>query len=50
MTRNSHAKFEEKLTCGLKDEIRNLANIYQSTLKFQNQEFNGILISKIENV
>ena len=30
-TLKSHAKFEEKLTCGLEKDMRNLANFYQST-------------------
>ena len=25
------AKFEKRLTCGLKNDMRNLANFYQST-------------------
>ena len=33
MTLESDAKFEEKLTCGLENNMRNLANIYQSTCK-----------------
>ena len=31
MTMKSYAKFEEKLTCGLKNDMRNLANFHQST-------------------
>ena len=31
-----HAKFEEKLTCGLENDVRNLANFRQNTRKFQN--------------
>ena len=31
MTRKSHAKFEEKLTCRLENDMRNLANFYQNT-------------------
>ena len=30
MALNSDAKFEEKLTCGLKNDLRNLANFYPS--------------------
>ena len=30
MTLNCHAKFEEKLTCGLENDMRNLANFYQN--------------------
>ena len=32
MTLESDAKFEEKLTCGLESNIRNLANFHQSNL------------------
>ena len=31
MTLNSDAKFEEKLTCGLENDLQNLANFQQST-------------------
>ena len=31
MTLKSDAKFEEKVTCGLENDIRNLANFYRST-------------------
>ena len=31
MTMKSDAKFEEKLTCGLENEMRNMANLHQST-------------------
>ena len=34
---------EEKLTCGLENDIRNLANFNQNTLKCQNWDFDGIL-------
>ena len=50
MTLKSDAKFEQKLTCGLENNMRNLANFYQSTSKSQNWDFEGILISKAENV
>ena len=33
MTLKSDARFEEKLTCSLVNEIRNLANFHQSTLE-----------------
>ena len=49
MTLKSDAKFEEKLTCGLEND-RNLANFYQNTQKSQNWDFDGILLSKVENV
>ena len=50
MTLKSDAKFEEKLTCGLENDIRNLANFYQSTRKCQNQDFDGTLWFKVDNV
>ena len=41
MTLKSDAKFEEKLTCGLENDMRNMANFYQSNLKSQNwDDFN----------
>ena len=43
-----YAKFEEKPTCGLKNNMRNLANFHQSTRKHQNWDFDGILLSKVE--
>ena len=33
MTLESDAKFEEKLTCGLENNMMNLANFHQSTRK-----------------
>ena len=33
MTLESDAKFGEKLTCGLENDMRNLENFYQSTFK-----------------
>ena len=50
MTLKSDAKFEEKLTCGLENDMSNLANFHQSTPKCQNWDFDGILLSKVENV
>ena len=35
MRLESDAKFEEKLTCGLENDMRNMANFHQSTLKSQ---------------
>ena len=49
MTLKCHAKFEEILTCGLETYIRNLANFLQNTWKCQNCDFDGILLSKLEN-
>ena len=50
MTLKSDAKFEEKLTCCLENNMRNLANFHQSTRKGQNWNFDGILLLKVENV
>ena len=48
MTLESDANFEEKLTCGLKNKMRNLANFHQITWTSQNWDPDGT--SKIENV
>ena len=42
--------FEEKLTYGLENDMKNLANFYQNTRKSQNWDFDGILSSKIKQV
>ena len=44
-----HAKFEKKLTCGLENDLSNLAIFHQSTRECQNWYFDGILLSKMEN-
>ena len=36
MTWKSDVKFEEKLTCGLENDMWNFANFHQSTRKCQN--------------
>ena len=46
MTMKNDAKFEEKLTCCLENDMRNLANFHQSTQKCQNWNFDGILCPK----
>ena len=46
MTLKGDAKFEEKLTCGLENDMRNMANFHQSTWKSQNWDFDGILYPK----
>ena len=50
MTLKRYTNFEEKLTCGLKKDVRNLANFHQSTYKCQTWDFDGILLSKVEKV
>ena len=49
MTLKSRAKFEEKLTCGLENDMRNLANFHQNTWNCQNWYFHGTLLSKVQN-
>ena len=49
MTMKSDAKFEEKLTCGLENDMRNMANFYQNTRKCQNWTLDGVLLYKVEN-
>ena len=43
MTLKGDAKFEEKLTCGLENDMRNMANLHQINLKPQNWDNYGIL-------
>ena len=50
MTLKSDAKFEEKLTYWLENDMRNLANFHQSTRKCRNWNFDGMLFPKVENV
>ena len=50
MTLTSDEKFEEKLICCLENDMRNLANLNQSTRGCQNLNFDGILLSKVDNV
>ena len=47
MTRESDAKFEEILTCGFQNDMRNLAITFTSRLESVKIE---ILLSKVENV
>ena len=49
MTLKCLAKFEEKLACSLENDMRNSANFQQNTWKCQNWDFDGILLSKVEN-
>ena len=50
MTLKIDAKIEEKLTGGLENDMRNLPNFYQSTRKSQHWDFDGIFLSKVENI
>ena len=51
MTMTSDAKFEEKLTCDLENNMRNIVNFRDGIRNSpQNWDFDGILLSKVENV
>ena len=43
MTLKIDAKSEEKLTCGLKNDVRDLVNFHQTTQKFENLHFDRLL-------
>ena len=46
MTLKGDVKFKGKLTCGLKNEIRNLVNFHASSRKSRNLHFDWILLPK----
>ena len=48
MTLKSDAKFGEKMTCSLENDMTNLANFHQNTGKCQNWYFHGILLFKVD--
>ena len=50
MTLKGDAIFKEKLTGGLKNDIRNLVNFHASSRKSQNLHFNRLLLSKAYKV
>ena len=50
MTLKSDAKFEEKLTLGSKNEMRNLVNFNASSGKSANLNFDVLLLSKVYHV
>ena len=50
MTLNVDAKFKGKLIFAFKKDMRNMGNFHQSTWKSQNWDFDGILLSKVENI
>ena len=50
MKLKSDAKFEVNLTCASKNDVSNLANFHQNTPKSQNLDFDGIVLSDVENV
>ena len=50
MTLESDTKFEEKLTCGLENDMRHLVNFHQSTRKSQNWDFYWVFSFEVKNV
>ena len=50
MTVKGDAKFKGKLSCGLKNDIRNLVNFQASSRKSENLHFDGLLLSKAYKV
>ena len=46
MTLKRNAKFKRKLTCGLKNDIRNLVNFHVSSRKSENLHFVQMLLLK----
>ena len=49
MAPNTDANLVEKMTCAVKNDMKNLANFHQSTRKSQNWDFDGIFLSKSKN-
>ena len=47
MSQKSDAKFEEKLTLGSKNDMRNLANFNASSSKSENLRFGVLLLLKV---
>ena len=50
MTLKGDAIFKEKLTGGLKNDIRNLINFHRSSRKSENLHFDGLVLSKAYKV
>ena len=50
MTLKSDTKFGEELACRFKIDMGNLANFHQITRKCQNWDFDGLLLSRAENL
>ena len=46
MTLKGDAKFKEKLTRGLKNDIRNLVNFHVNSRKSENFNFDELVLSK----
>ena len=50
MNLKGDTKFKGKLTRDFENGMRNLTNVYRGTRKSQNWDFDGILLSKVENL
>ena len=50
MTLKGYALFKEKLTGGLKKEMKNLVNFHASSRKSKNLHFDGLVLSKAYKV
>ena len=50
MTLKGNAIFKEKLTGGLKNDVRNLINFHASSGKSENLHFGGFVLSKAYKV
>ena len=46
MKLKGHPKRKEKLTCGLKNDLRNLVNFHANSLRSKTLHFDGLLLSK----
>ena len=46
MTLKGDPKFKRKLTCGLKNDLRNSVNFHSSSRKSENLHFDGLFLSK----
>ena len=47
MTMKNDAKFEEKLTCRFKIDMRNLTNLTRALESLQNFHLNALLLNKV---
>ena len=50
MAMTNDAKFEKKLTCQFKIDMRNLKNFDLSTRNSKILHFNGLLLNKVHNI
>ena len=48
MTVEIYVKFGEKRSCGLENDMKNLAKFHQSTEKSENWDFYWVLLSRVE--